>query len=158
MASRIRGRPKPRPTPLETRKKAFAREVLRRRREDKDDGWWRRHVWLATTAAAFSGAAVISPILTPSTGCGATPSFVTLRRPLALASYLGVQQPINALLGLGYSLFLPECQGTQSRSGKQGQVGARGIDAHTPLGPLPFRQNVISAISASFRCHPSGPR
>ena len=69
------------------------------------------------------------------------------------------EQPVNALLGLGHGLFLPQCQGTQSRSGKQGQVGARGIDAHTPSGPLPVRHNVISAISAGFRCnHLSGPR
>ena len=46
---------------LSTRKKAFAREILRRRREEKSEGWWRRHVWLATAAAAFSiGVAVIS--------------------------------------------------------------------------------------------------
>ena len=32
--------------------------------------------------------------------------------------YLGVEQPVNVLLGLGHCLFLPECQGTQSRSGK----------------------------------------
>ena len=41
---------------------------------------------------------------------------------------------------------------------KRGRSGARGIDAHTPLGPLPVRHNVISAISAGFRCHLSGPR
>jgi hypothetical protein len=75
------------------------------------------------------------------------------------ADYLRVEEPVNALLGLGHGLFLPQCQGTQSRSGKQGQVGARSIDAHTPLGPLPVRHNVISAISAGFRCsHLSGPR
>jgi hypothetical protein len=74
------------------------------------------------------------------------------------ADYLGVEQSVNALLGLGHGLFLPECQGTQSRSGKKGQVRARGIDAHTPLGPLPVRHNIISAISAGFRGHLSGPR
>ena len=86
--------------------------------------------------------------------------FAAARLELALlgADYLGVEQSVNALLGLGHSLFLPERQGTQSRSGKKGQVRARGIDAHTPLGPLPVRHNVISAISAGFRCHLSGPR
>jgi hypothetical protein len=49
------------PRALSPRKKALAREILRRRREDKNKGWWRRHVWLATTAAAFGiGAAVIN--------------------------------------------------------------------------------------------------
>ena len=44
----------------------------------------------------------------------------------------------------------------QGRSRKQGQVRSRGIDAHAPLGPLPVRHNVISAISAGFRGHLSG--
>jgi hypothetical protein len=26
------------------------------------------------------------------------------------SDYLGVEQPVNALLGLGYSLVLPECE------------------------------------------------
>ena len=48
------------PRALSPRKKAFAREILRRGREDKNEGWSRRHVWLATTAAVLSiGAAVI---------------------------------------------------------------------------------------------------
>jgi hypothetical protein len=82
-----------------------------------------------------------------------------MRKPLARCDFskpggatsddLGLEQPVNALLGLGHGLFLSQCQGTQSRSGKQGQVGARGIDAHTPSGPMP--------LSAGFRCnHLSG--
>ena len=79
------------------------------------------------------------------------------------SGHLVVEQPVNALLGLGHSLFLPECQGTQGRSRKQGQVSSRGIDAHAPLGPLPVRHNVISAISPGFRVHEwaslvAGPR
>jgi hypothetical protein len=50
------------PRELSPRKKAFAREILRRRREAKNEGWWRKHAWLATTAAAFSiGIAVLIP-------------------------------------------------------------------------------------------------
>jgi hypothetical protein len=50
----------PDPRELSPRKKAFAREILRRRREDKAEGWWRKNVWLATTAAALSlGVAVL---------------------------------------------------------------------------------------------------
>ena len=42
---------------------------------------------------------------------------------------------------------------------KEGQVGARGIDAHTPFGPLAARHNVIPTISEGFRrSHLSGPR
>ena len=68
------------PRALSPRKKAFAREILRRRREDKNEGWWRRHVWLASTAAAFSiGASCHQPTLAPATGRGATPSFVIQR-------------------------------------------------------------------------------
>jgi len=37
---------------------------------------------------------------------------------LGRTDYLGVEQPVNALLGLGHGLFLPQCQGTKSRSGK----------------------------------------
>ena len=48
------------PRELSPRKKAFARETLRRHREDKDEGWWRNHVWLAAAATAFSiGVAVL---------------------------------------------------------------------------------------------------
>jgi hypothetical protein len=71
-------RTNPDPRELSPRKKAFAQEILRRRREAKNEGWGRKHAWLAATAAAFSiGVAVISRFLAPSTGCGATPSFVT---------------------------------------------------------------------------------
>jgi len=49
------------PRALSPRKKAIAREILRRRWEEKYKGWWRRHVRLAVAAAAVStGLAVIS--------------------------------------------------------------------------------------------------
>ncbi len=49
------------PRALSPRKKAIAREILRRRWEEKYEGFWRRHVWLAPAAAAVSaGLAVIS--------------------------------------------------------------------------------------------------
>ena len=43
----------PDPRELSPRKKAFAREILRRRLEDKNEGWWRKHVWLATAACVY---------------------------------------------------------------------------------------------------------
>ena len=114
---------------------------------------------IAGSASASVGALLVGGGSTrrPPSASADAPSaqFPTVQRTFGL--FKG-EQPVNALLGLGYSLFLPECQGTQSRSGKKGQVRARGIDAHTPLGPLPVRHNVISAISAGFRCHLSGPR
>ena len=47
------------------------------------------------------------------------PLFGASGSPSCWSDYLGVEQPVNAQLGLGHGLFLPECQGTQSRSGKQ---------------------------------------
>jgi len=55
------------PREVSPRKKAFAREILRRRREDKNEGWWRTHAWLATTAACvWHRGSCHQPILAPS--------------------------------------------------------------------------------------------
>jgi hypothetical protein len=48
---------------------------------------------------------------------------------MQVAVLLAVKKPIDALLRLGDSLFLPERQATQSRPSKQGQVRACRIDA-----------------------------
>ena len=49
------------PRALSLRKRAIAREILRRRREKKYEGFRRRHVWLAAAAAAVgTGLAVIT--------------------------------------------------------------------------------------------------
>jgi hypothetical protein len=54
---------------------------------------------------------------------------------------------MHCLASFGHGLFLPECQGTQSRSGKQGQVGARGIDILVIRRPVP-KANVITGSSS----------